>query len=120
MLDWILVTQWVIRDLPEYHASIDEFMGPKGEQFLQAHVRFHKHSPATMRKALADWKLFRSICTAPLFACAGPDEETGGEHKWEKFITLLGFKFFKRLKCSNGLRRRFYVSLPNGILQRHQ
>lgn len=101
----------VIRDTKELIFEIDEYRdGPK--QFLLVHIVFRSFSPSILKDVLREWRAFRSIITAPLYAV----RNDGGEEKWKRFVSLFGFKpthIF--LPCNNGVIRELFISVsPDG------
>lgn len=96
---------------PEYHAQLDDFSTPAGEQMVLMHidVDHHKFGVATLKRLLDEWGAFRSVTEAPLYGI----EPTPDDRKWERFVSLLGFKNTNsRVDCSDGQSRRLFVSLP--------
>lgn len=100
--DFEFVTRHRALDRPEYLFEIDEYRRG-ADQFLYAHLRVFKFSPSIMKRILAEWRAFRAIVAAPLFAIGEVDDE-----KWERFVTHLGFEPAIEVVCLNGERRRMF------------
>lgn len=96
------VTRHRALDRPEYLFEIDEYRRG-ADQFLYAHLRVFKFSPSVMKRILAEWRAFRAIVAAPLFAIGEVDDA-----KWERFVTHLGFEPAIEVVCLNGERRRMF------------
>lgn len=90
-------TYWL--DLDEYRRGQDAL--------LAAHVRFERFSPSIMKSVIVGWRAFRQCVSAPVVAIGEVDDE-----KWERFVTRLGFRYFKEVICINGKKRRLFISHP--------
>jgi hypothetical protein len=79
---------------------------------LLVHLRFAKRagtdrssfSTSIMKRVLRDWAWFRECVSAPLFAFGETDDS-----KWERFVSLLGFKSLNTDVVWEGKSRRLYV-----------
>lgn len=96
---------------PDYKFELDEYRSGK-DTFLLAHLRFWRFSPSIMKRVLQQWSTFRKCVTAPVFALGEVDDE-----KWERFVSLLGFKFCTQVNCINGASRRLFVNTLDGNAQ---
>jgi hypothetical protein len=102
-------------DYPEYWFEVDEYRSSNGHVLL-AHLRFAQFNKSILVRVLKQWKVFRSICIAPLFAYAEEDAP-----KWRGFVALLGFKPTDQfIVCNNGERRRLFISLKELPNERQQ
>lgn len=87
----------------DYWFEIDEYK--RGEdQFLLVHLQFFKWSPAVYKRLIHDWRSFRTVVTAPLFACPRVDDE-----KLRKFVTKTGWRFLQDITCDNGETRPLFI-----------
>lgn len=93
-----------VRRTYSYRCEIDEYRSAGGEQFLLAHIRVTHWSPSVCKQLRDEFKTFRTICKAPLFACPEVDDA-----KWVKFVSLLGFKFQQNVTCVNGASRPLFI-----------
>jgi hypothetical protein len=106
----------VIVSHPEYHAVLDDFVNPDGEQMVLMHIDVDtdKFNPTVMKRLLGEWSAFRSVTAAPLYGI----EPNPDDAKWERFVSLLGFqKTTSRVDCTDGQSRRLFVSLPQKELR---
>lgn len=89
--------------------ALDEYR--RGQDvFLFAHIRFERFTPSVLKRVLKQqWPAFRQCVTAPLFAVGEVDDE-----KWERFVTLLGFRFSHQALCANGETRRLFIHTADG------
>jgi hypothetical protein len=71
---------------------------------LFAHLRFSKFSPSLLREALHDWAVFRECVSAPVF-CVGENDDA----KFERFVTLFGFKSLNTDVVWEGKSRRLFL-----------
>lgn len=99
------VASHVIRDTPDYIFEIDEYQNG-AERFYLTHIAFTNFSPSILKRILREWKLFRSIVDAPLFAVRDIEDL-----KWLRFISRLGFKPHSEIDWLNGERRRLFIHL---------
>jgi hypothetical protein len=92
---------------PEYWFDIDEYR--RGDdQMIFAHLRFSSFSASILRKALHDWRVFREYVPAPVF-CFGTDDDA----KFERFVTLFGFKSLNTDVVWEGKSRRLFLHLKD-------
>jgi hypothetical protein len=87
----------------DYWFDLDEYRRGQ-ETLLAAHIRFDRFTPSVLKNVLKQWRVFRQCVTAPLIAIGEVDDE-----KWERFVTLLGFRFLKQVICINGKQRRLFI-----------
>ena len=100
------VTRYEALKTPDYLCELDEYRRPDGAQLMLAHIRVHHWSAAVFKKIFREWKVFRSICKAPLYACPEVNDA-----RWVKFVTALGFKpLLDDVPMENGERRPVYIS----------
>lgn len=84
--------------------EIDEYRDDAGEQMLLAHLRVHQWTPEALKRIRHDWRVFRSVVTAPLFANPMQDDP-----KWVKFVTLMGWRPFSKVLCRDGIERPLFI-----------
>jgi hypothetical protein len=101
---------------PEYEFDIDEYRRGD-EQFLLAHIYFRKFSPSILKRVLREWHIFRQCVTSPLYVHSG--SAGGDQDKWERFVSLLGFRPTGiNIICNNGATRQLFIhTVSNDILQ---
>jgi len=92
--------RYKVRETDDYTFEVDDHGSG-----LVVHAEIRHYSPAVLRQCEREWKLFRSIVTAPLFAI-GPSTE---DAKWRRFITRFGFKPHGTVLCNNGAERSVYI-----------
>jgi hypothetical protein len=104
--EWSFIGRHRVINHHLYWFDIDEYrLGD--QQFLLTHLSFHKFTPSVWKRVLREWKLFREIVTAPLYAV----RDDGDVDKWEHFVSRLGFKPTGiLLPCNNGQIRQLYIS----------
>lgn len=102
--DFKFVRRDCVRSTPEYDFDIDVYERASGEQFLLAHLLFHRWSPSVFKQVIREWRLFRDIVKTPLFACPKVDDE-----RWVKFVTRTGWRYLQRVTCINGAERPLYI-----------
>jgi hypothetical protein len=110
--DFEKVARYAVNDTPDYTCVLDEFRRGE-EQLMLVHLDMHKATPRAMRTMLRDWRLLRECLECPLFAYGEVDD-----HKYTKFMALLGFKPISFIPCTDGCSRRVFVSFKdftNGI-----
>lgn len=103
--DFEFVTRHRVRTTDDWWFEIDEYKRGQ-EQFLLAHIRVAKWSLSALKRMAREWKLFRSVVKAPLYACAEEDTD-----KWERFVSRFGFRFLCNIVCNNGEERRLFISI---------
>jgi hypothetical protein len=104
-LTFEFITRHDIHRTDAYWCELDEYR--RGEdQFLLAHIRVYRWSPSVCKKLRAEFNTFRTICKAPLFACA----ETM-DAKWFKFVSMLGFKYLQDVPINNGETRPLFIHI---------
>ena len=104
--DFEFVKRYEALATPDYLCELDEYRRPDGAQLMMCHIRVHHWSAPVFKKILREWRLFRTVCKAPLFACPEVSDD-----KWHKFVTALGFKpLLADVPCENGERRPVYLS----------
>lgn len=104
MNDFVFVQRHHALLTDDYWFELDEYKRASGDQFLLAHIRVLNWSPSICKRIIKEWRLFRSIVTAPLFACPEVDDE-----RWVKFVSLLGFKPLQQVICENGASRPLFI-----------
>jgi hypothetical protein len=92
----------------DYWCDIDEYRRGQ-EVFLLGHIRFNNFTPSALKRLLAQWRVFRQCVTAPVFALGEVDDE-----KWARFVSLLGFRFLRKVNCINGASRRLFIHIVDG------
>jgi len=95
-----------MRRTDDYWCELDEYRREDGQQFLLAHIRVYRWSPSVCKQLIREFRTFRSICNAPLFACPEVADE-----KWVKFVSLLGFKPLQDVICNNGELRPLFIQI---------
>src|SRR4051812_4835177 len=107
-----LLNTYEVISHPEYTVVLDDFVGSDGgDQMCLMHIDVDtkKFTPSVMKRMLDEWSVFRSVTDAPLYGI----EDIPDDHKWERFVSLLGFQNTNsRVDCSDGQSRRLFVSLP--------
>jgi hypothetical protein len=93
-----------VRRTDSYWCEVDEYTNEQEERFLLAHIRVYRWSPSVAKQLREEFKTFRTICPAPLFAC--PEV---ADAKWIKFVSLLGFRFLQNTVCNNGETRPLFI-----------
>jgi hypothetical protein len=84
--------------------ELDEYRDAAGAQMLLAHLDVHKWSASSLRRIKGDWTVFRQAVTTPLFAHPLHDDP-----KWEKFVTLMGWRPFSTVLCHDGIERPLFI-----------
>jgi hypothetical protein len=108
MDDFSYICTHHVQRTEDYWCCIDEYR--RGQDvFLLGHIRFYRFSPSALKSLLANWRVFRQCVTAPIFALGEVDDE-----KWARFVSLLGFRFLRRVDCINGESRRLFLHLVDG------
>ena len=107
MGDFEFVTRHRVLTYPEYWFEIDEYQRGQ-DQMLLAHIRFAKFTPSIMKRVLRDWKIFREFVEAPLFAFGETDDA-----KWERFVTILGFRPLSTNVVWEGKPRRLFLHVKD-------
>jgi hypothetical protein len=102
--DFAFVQRHPIQITDDYWCEIDEYRTAGGEQFLLAHIRVVHWSPSVCKRLIREFKTFRTVCRAPLYAC--PEV---ADAKWVKFVSLLGFKPLQDVICNNGAQRPLFI-----------
>jgi hypothetical protein len=104
--DFVFVQRHQAHITDDYWCEIDEYRRAGGEQFLLAHIRVHHWSPSVCKRLLKEFRAFRRVCRAPLYACPEVADE-----KWVKFVSLLGFKPLQEVICDNGDTRPLFIHI---------
>jgi hypothetical protein len=105
MMDaWTSQGETEVINKPEYHFALEEFRRGK-DQMVFLHLTVKKWNTDVAREILRNWKLFRQCVTCPVYAIGGTDDT----EKWEKFVSLLGFKPLMPIVCENGAKRRLFM-----------
>jgi hypothetical protein len=86
-----------------YWFDLDEYKRGQ-DTLLAAHIRFDYFTPSVLKDALRVWRAFRQCVTAPVIAIGEVDDA-----KWERFVTLFGFRYCKEAVCINGKKRRLFI-----------
>jgi hypothetical protein len=94
-----------VRRTDDYWFEIDEYRHGE-DQLLLVHLQFFKWTPAVCRRVLREFKIFRTHCRAPLFACAEKPDA-----KWFKFITMMGYRFHQNIECNDGSVRPLFIHI---------
>jgi hypothetical protein len=95
----------VVEDCTEYTATIEVFEIDEAKlPFL--HLEFKVWSPSSYKKLLDHWLVLRDCIKGPLFALSNDKDD----EKWAKFVSRLGFTYFKNVDCPDGINRRCFIS----------
>lgn len=109
------IQRHMILDYPEYWFEIDEYQKEDGQQVLFAHLRCAQFNKSILQRILIEWRAFRTVVTAPLFAFAEQEDA-----KWKGFVSLLGFKpTAQEIVCNNGAKRQLYISVVKDCADVH-
>jgi hypothetical protein len=84
--------------------ALDEYRDAEGHQMLLAHLHVHKWTPQYLKRIRRDWAVFRNAVTMPLFAT--PKDY---DAKWDRFVTLMGWKPYSSVLCHDGIERPLYI-----------
>lgn len=84
--------------------ELDEHRDASGNQMLLVHLRVHRWSKSSLKRIKRDWALFRQHVTVPLFASPMDHDK-----RWEKFVTLMGWRPFSTVLCHDGIERPLYI-----------
>lgn len=76
------------------------------DRFYLAHIDVFHWSPTVLRRMLGIWPALRAKIDAPLFVWNENEDK-----KWEKFIHLFGFRYFKQFIGPDGLEHRLYLHI---------
>jgi hypothetical protein len=95
----------VVVSEPEYDAGYHVEETPLGGMTF-IHMDVFYLSPSVMRKAKAQWKLFREHVPQVLW-CHGEVDDA----KFSRFVGHFGFKHFTDLPCTDGVTRRLFINL---------
>lgn len=98
------VNAFVAHETPEYKFELEERRNEQGQTMLLAHLSFTRWSVGALKRCMRDWKLFRQHVTVPLFASPKVYDK-----RWEKFVTLMGWKPFTTVLCNDGVERPLYI-----------
>lgn len=101
-MSFAFVKRHDMRRTDDYWCELDEYRRGE-EQFLLAHIHVYRWSLAVAKQLVREFKLFRTTCPAPLFACHDADA------KWFKFVSLLGFRFLQHITCDDGKLRQLFI-----------
>ena len=99
-----LVAQYVAHKNDDCTFELDEYRDASGNQMLLAHLRVHRWSKASFQRIKRDWVLFRHHVKAPLFATPMAHDK-----RWEKFVTLMGWRPYSTVLCHDGIERPLYI-----------
>lgn len=93
-------------DCREYCFELEEFR--KGsDTFLLAHIYFTYFTPSIFKRVLREWAVFRQTVPGPVYAVCND----GDPHKWERFVSRLGFRPTGiEVDCNNGTRRQLFIA----------
>ncbi|MBW7970946.1 hypothetical protein [Bradyrhizobium sp. BR 10289] len=100
----VLLKRYVAHETDDFKFEIDEYQDDTGQQRLIAHLRFMRWTPGVLKRVMRDWKLFRTVVTAPLYGSPQIDDE-----RWLKFVTRMGWKPFSTVLCNDGVERPLYI-----------
>lgn len=92
-----------VRETPDFCFEIEEF----NNGFCMAHIAVHRWGPSVLKQMLKDWRLLRSrFITCPLYATAPLQDE-----KWQRFVSLFGFKPDRPVVTNSGETRMLYRNI---------
>ena len=90
----------------DYLIELDEYRRPSDHaQLMIAHMRVFRWAPSVLRRMIREWRLFRTVCHADIYASPQTDEP-----KWHKMVRAVGFEFLTQVICNDGLTRPLYIS----------
>jgi hypothetical protein len=99
--DQPLPNKYIVEDCAEYLATIELV---HGVPFL--HLDFRIWTPTSFKKLLGHWHVLRQCLRGPLFALSNDKDDA----KWARFVSRLGFTYFKNVDCPDGVNRRCFIS----------
>lgn len=96
---------------PEYNCVLDEFRrGDDQSLVIHAWVDRKKFTRQLMQQFVNEWRLFRSVVSAPIFAI----EEAPNDKHWRAFVSHFGFRFLTlRPDPRDGIDRAVFVSFKD-------
>jgi hypothetical protein len=92
-----------VRRTEDYWCELDEYENASGDKLLLAHIGVYRWTPSIAKQLIREFKLFRTACPSPIFACHDADA------KWFKFVSMLGFRFLQHIKCEDGVTRQLFI-----------
>lgn len=104
------LNEYVIFDNEDYFVGMQEY-DISGYSVLFAHVTFRAFSRRALRELSDEWKMFRDMVSAPIYAFRGTDE--GSDRTYAHFMKMLGFSLVRTITCNNGVTRPLYLSIRN-------
>lgn len=101
-----------------YWSDMDEYRDENGQQMLVLHIDVDptQFSPSVLKQVVQDWQLFRSILDAPIFVF----EPNPNDEKWERFVAHMGFEYSSTVDCTDGHKRRCFISKKKNDGQQRQ
>lgn len=115
---WERVREDTAIDNPEYQLLLEVFQRSTDQiVFIHLYVKTD-WTRALLQRFKREWELLRQHISCPLFACPDTDDA-----KWEKFISLFGFKFLTDADFPDGSRRRIFwhQGITNGqVVSKHE
>jgi hypothetical protein len=119
--DWQKVGEWTPIDSPEYLFEVEEYRnGDKQMVFIHLHI--WKWTISVLKRIRRDFNLFRQCVPCPIYTCGTADDD-----KFERFVSLFGWKPLTTIPCTDGKTRRLFIHINDNknVLQierekRHQ
>ena len=101
MSDWRFVREDVVFDYPEYRLALEEWRNGDQQMIFVALLVYY-WSATMLKRFRREWAALRQHVTCPLYVWADVDDK-----KWERFVSLFGFKPFT-VAIQDGKRRRIF------------
>jgi hypothetical protein len=114
-----LVAQHVAHKTDDVTFELDEYRDAEGHTMLLAHLLVHQWSAQSLKRIRRDWAAFRPTITLPLFALPKHSPDDPGYQKWERFVTLMGWRpTGQQVRCLDGIERPLFIHtrVPNGLV----
>lgn len=91
---------------PDYEFIVNYIPIHDGNRWYNAHIEVFKWSPRVLRDMKEVWPFLRRRIDAPLFAWTENEDA-----KWEKFISIFGFKYLDTFIGPDGKNHKFFLHI---------
>lgn len=104
-MTWALKSSYTAHETRDYSFELEEWRDDDGNQMLFVHLLVTFWSPSILREMFSVFAKFREAVTCPLYALNHEEDA-----RWEKFISLFGFKYLTNMLCENGESCRLFMN----------